>query len=214
MTGGLYTIGYAGLSAMDLTDMLAEYRIDTVLDVRSVPRSAYAPQFDKDAAAQILGRAGVRYVHMGRRFGARPHDLLMYDSEGRADFSKIAGSEPFVAGLKNVSRGLAAGHRVALMCAEKDPENCHRAILVARAFSLAGIQARHIRRNGGIQTQVQLDAVLLDRYFPHRAQLSFGSLGMPHEQQLDEAYRMRGREIAYVRKNANAQANWHTVGAP
>ena len=207
MNGKLYTIGYAGLSAAELTDVLKSHNIDTVLDVRSVPKSSYAPQFDRESITGALDTAGIAYAFMGQCFGARPREPWLYGRDGRADFLKIAGSKMFLAGLDNVFKGLAEGHRVALMCAEKDPLDCHRAILVARALSTCGVQAVHILRGGAVRTQAELDDMLLQKYFPEGAQLSFAGCGVSQgrEEQLKEAYRLRGREIAHVR-DAGARA--------
>lgn len=59
------------------------------------------------------------------------------------------------------------------MCTEKDPIDCHRAIMVARAFDVRGIKVSHILPNGSILTQRGLDDRLLEMFFPDRGQISF-----------------------------------------
>lgn len=81
------------------------------------------------------------------------------------DFEKVAQSERFNIGVKNVILGLEQNNNIALMCTEKDPIDCHRAILVARAFELRGIEVNHILSDGTLQNQRKLDERLLDMYF-------------------------------------------------
>ena len=85
------------------------------------------------------------------------------------------------------------------MCTEKDPIDCHRAIMVARAFSLRGIDVKHILPNGKYQTQQELDERLLDKYFPDRAQLSIFNYDkvISAEENIKLAYRERNKEIGY-----------------
>ena len=107
-------------------------------------------------------------------------------------------TENFKKGLNNIIKGLKQNNNICLMCTEKDPIDCHRAIMVARAFSLKGIDVSHILQNGEIQTQKELDERLLDLYFPDRNQLSlFAEDNLSREQMLVEAYRKRNKKIGY-----------------
>jgi hypothetical protein len=101
--------------------------------------------------------------------------------------------------MENVKLGLKRGNNIVLMCTEKDPIDCHRAIMVARAFSLDGIDVKHILPNGKFQTQQELDRRLLNRYFPNRAQLSIFDYNDPisDEENIKLAYRERNKEIGY-----------------
>lgn len=85
------------------------------------------------------------------------------------------------------------------MCTEKDPIDCHRAILVARAFELRGIEVNHILSDGTLQNQRKLDERLLDMYFPEREQLSiFNYNDIPDDDEyITRAYRKRNEEIGY-----------------
>lgn len=115
------------------------------------------------------------------------------------DFEKVAQSERFNIGVKNVILGLEQNNNIALMCTEKDPIDCHRAILVARAFELRGIEVNHILSDGTLQNQRKLDERLLDMYFPEREQLSiFNYNDIPDDDEyITRAYRKRNEEIGY-----------------
>ena len=136
---------------------------------------------------------------MGMYFGARQTERELYNEKGYLDFEKVAESEHFNAGMNNVILGLKEGNRIAIMCLEKDPIDCHRAIMVARAFDKNGVSVGHILADGSMQTQKELDIRLADRYFPDRAQLSIFNYkdDVSDEKYIAEAYRKRNEEIGY-----------------
>ena len=104
--------------------------------------------------------------------------------------------------MESVKLGLERENNIVLMCTEKDPIDCHRAIMVARAFSLDGIDVKHILPNGKLQTQQELDRRLLNRYFPDRAQLSLFdyNASVSDEENIKLAYQERNKEIGYYLK--------------
>ena len=195
----LFTIGHTNHSREDFLKLLKQHEITYLLDVRSTPFSQYTSQYNKDVISEFLQKSGITYCHMGKFFGARPEDKSLYTKENYLDFEKMRASELFKKGFDNVMKGLADGNNIVLMCTEKDPMDCHRAIMVARGFELQGIDANHILPDGKLQTQKELDARLLDRYFADRHQMSFLSniSEIPEEELLVEAYRKRNAEIGY-----------------
>lgn len=89
------------------------------------------------------------------------------------------------------------------MCTEKDPFDCHRAIMVARGFELKGIDVNHILPDGKIITQAELNNRLLDKYYPDRNQMSLFSeiSSLSEEEVLVLAYRRRNADIGYHIQN-------------
>jgi len=197
--GELFTVGHSQHTLEYFMDLLKKQGVNYVLDVRSTPYSKYAEQFNRENVCNLLERANITYSFMGKYFGARPEDKLLYNDDGYLDFEKVAQSEKFNVGVKSVLLGLDRGNNIALMCAEKDPLDCHRAIMVARAFNLEGIKVKHILPNGNIQTQKVLDKRLLEKYFPDRGQLSLFSYDneISDDEYIRQAYRKRNREIGY-----------------
>lgn len=197
--GDLFTIGHSQYDIKYFIGLLKEYGVDYLLDVRSTPYSKYAEQYNKENISRELEVANIKYTFMGKYFGARPQNIDLYNNEGYLDFEKVRKSRDFNKGIENVILGLNQGHRIALMCTEKEPIDCHRAILVARAFELQMIYAKHILPNGGILTQKQLNEQLLQQYFPDRGQLSLFTCGreISEQEYLMEAYKKRNREIGY-----------------
>lgn len=197
--GELFTIGHSQYDVNYFISLLNQYHIDYVLDVRSTPYSKYAEQYNKENISISLISANIKYIFMGKYFGARPQDKNLYHSEGYLDFEKVRESKEFHKGMENVKLGLSQGHNIVLMCTEKEPIDCHRAILVARAFEIHGVYVKHILSNGEILTQQQLNEQLLQKYFPDRAQLSLFTYEKEISEQdyLIEAYRKRNKEIGY-----------------
>lgn len=197
--GCLYTIGHSRYEFEYFADLLKKYEINYLIDVRSTPYSKYAETYNKEQLSSFLSAKGIKYSFMGKFFGARPDNLELYNEEGYLDFEKTSHSDLFLKGMENVKLGLKRENNIVLMCTEKDPMDCHRAIMVARAFSLDGIEAKHILPNGNFQTQRELDERLLDRYFPDRAQLSLFDYNkvISEEENIKIAYRKRNKEIGY-----------------
>lgn len=197
--GLLYTIGHSQHEFGYFSNLLKIYDINYLLDVRSTPYSKYAETYNKELLSSLLSTKGIKYSFMGKFFGARPDNAELYNEEGYLDFEKVSYSDLFIKGIESVDLGLKRGNNIVLMCTEKDPIDCHRAIMVARAFSLRGIDVKHILPNGKYQTQQELDERLLDKYFPDRAQLSIFNYDkvISAEENIKLAYRERNKEIGY-----------------
>ena len=77
-------------------------------------------------------------------------------SDGKTDTASrpVKGGEGgFSHGISLIAEELAKGETIVLMCAEKDPVDCHRSHLVAPALVAAGIAVRHIRYDGEIEKE-------------------------------------------------------------
>lgn len=199
----LFTIGHTNHSHEEFLELLQANKITYLLDVRSTPFSQFTSQFNKDVIAAFLKKNSVNYSHMGKFFGARPMDKSLYTEQGYLDFEKARASENFQKGLENVTLGLDKGFNIALMCTEKDPFDCHRAIMVARGFELKGIDVSHILPDGKIITQAELNNRLLDKYYPDRNQMSLflEISSLSEEEVLVLAYRRRNADIGYNIQN-------------
>jgi uncharacterized protein (DUF488 family) len=145
----LYTIGHSNHTVEHLIGLLKTHGVSVVADVRSAPYSRYCPQFGREALAPVLRREGIRYVYLGKELGARPDDPACLQG-GRVSFARVAAKPAFREGLARLRSGIAR-HRVALMCAEKDPVECHRTILVCRHLDGAGLDIQHILEDGSIE---------------------------------------------------------------
>ena len=119
-----------------------------VADVRSAPVSRFSPHFNKAAFAAALAARGIDYIFLGRELGGRPEQKAMY-TQGVADYEKMAVTPDFHAGIARMAEA-AEQSRVAAMCSEADPLDCHRCLLVARALVGAGVEIAHILASGEV----------------------------------------------------------------
>lgn len=191
----LYTIGHSLHPVKKFLELLKQHDINFVIDVRSTPYSKYASMYDRENISNELKNAGISYAFMGKYFGARQDDMSLYTKDGYLDFQKVTNWDVFGKGMDNVIRGMET-NKIALMCLEKKPIDCHRAILVANAFYCKGYSVKHILENGKIQTHQELNEELLDLYYPDRKQISFFD-NRTDEEYLEDAYKQRNKEIGY-----------------
>lgn len=193
----IYTIGYTAFEPKAFVGTLKKHGVQCLVDVRTIPASSRLPEYSRPALEAMLKREGLRYRHYPE-FGARQEDPVWYTEEGYLDFERYIASEAFGEGVEKLRRGMALGYRFALMCAEKDPMNCHRAIMVARGFAMAGFEVAHIRvdAEGGdfLESQRELEARLMRKQGDDPDQLSlFETL----EERVNRAYRKQNAVIGY-----------------
>lgn len=155
----VWTLGHSDHPLARLIELLQTQAISAVADVRSQPFSRRHPQFCRAELSAALKTAGMAYVHLGAALGARCPDPACW-RDGRVCFELVAASEPFRAGLERVIRG-AAKHRVALLCAERDPLDCHRFLLVSRRLAERGVVLQHILADGSVLSQHDAESRLI-----------------------------------------------------
>lgn len=197
MVDTIYTIGYSGFSIEDFIAALEANHISALIDVRSQPHSQWYPDYNKENLERALKQAKIFYRNYAEEFGARQENRSYYSGAGYLDFEKFSKSPQFQSGIKKITASMAQGYCFALMCAEKDPFNCHRAILVSRAFHDAGCSVIHLMPGGLKITQEDIERRLLEKYFPNRDQATLFSEPLSEEEYLIEAYRKRNAEIGY-----------------
>lgn len=187
----VFSIGHSTHSIEAFADLLQTHNVTAVADVRSAPFSRFNPQFNKDAIEKSLKLHGIKYVFVGRELGARSDDPSCYEN-GRVQYPRLAQTELFKQGLARVVQG-AREYRIAVMCAEKDPLECHRTLLVARALDESGIEVAHILSDGSLEShQHAMDRLLDVVGLPH--QHMFRS----HSDLIAEAMVRQEDRIAYV----------------
>ena len=151
----IYTIGYGTRQIDAFIAILQAHGIAYLLDVRSKPYSRYKPEFSKEALAKRLESSGIRYVFMGDTLGGQPDDPSCY-SDGKVDYAKIEKQGFYQTGIGRLQEAFKQQRRVALMCAEEKPENCHRTNLIGRTLSGLGIPVAHIDEQGNPRTQAEV----------------------------------------------------------
>ena len=163
----IFTIGHSTHTLEAFVALLKLHDVTALADVRSAPFSRFNPQFNKGALERSLKAHGVKYVFLGRELGARSDDRSCYEN-GRVQYARLARTELFRSSLERVTRGTQE-HSIALMCAEKEPLECHRTLLVARALDEQGVTVDHILNDGRLESHRDAMERLLD------------VTGLPHE---------------------------------
>jgi uncharacterized protein (DUF488 family) len=186
----IYTIGHSNHPIDRFIDLLRGAGIGVVLDVRSIPQSRHFPWFGRHRFEAALAAAGIGYIYMGELLGGRPKDPATR-RDGVIDYDLIAATPSFQAGLARVTDE-AGRRRVALMCAEKAPLDCHRTILVARHLAARGQDVTHLLADGARQPHAAIEEELLTRYAPADDLLTTGK---SRTERLAAAYRTCGLQM-------------------
>lgn len=196
MADHLLTIGHSSHAFAVFLDLLQRHGVGTVADVRSAPVSRFNPQYNKAALAAGLAEAGIAYRFLGAELGARPRDPACV-VEGRIDHDRIAARPHFAAGLAAVKEMAAEGRgAVTLMCAERDPIDCHRAVLVCRHLRDSGLEIAHVHPDGSLEPHPAFESRLLALYAAASLPLFAGS-SQAGPADLTAAYTHRSREIGF-----------------
>ncbi|MEZ4706307.1 MAG: DUF488 domain-containing protein [Caldilineaceae bacterium] len=148
----IYTIGYGSRAIEEFLAVLQHYDIHWLVDVRSAPYSRYKPEFSKRELEAALSAAGIRYLFLGDVLGGRPADETCY-TDGHVDYEKVKQMEFYQNGLGRIQTAFQQQRRVALMCSEGKPEECHRSRLIGASLAELQIPLLHIDENDAPQSQ-------------------------------------------------------------
>lgn len=193
MMAAIISIGYSCFKITEIIDLLRSYRTEVLFDVRSTPYSKRFSYTNRENIEQELSSAGMKYVFIGDSFGGRSKDPNMY-TDKVIDYTKVVSGEAYLQTKYKILKLLENGVSICLMCMEKDPIDCHRAIMIGRDFSKKGIIVHHIVEDGSTISQRDLDERVIKRYFPvESTYFFFGG----KEKTLDIAYKKRNIEIGF-----------------
>src|SRR5437762_2305713 len=132
MARSLLSIGHSNHSLTVFMDLLKQHAVELLLDIRSDPYSRHVPQFTSGSLRSAATVDGIGYLYMGNELGGKPKDRRFYDATGHVDYRQLSQTAGFLEGLARLEDE-AAQRRVAIMCSEEKPWECHRRELVARA---------------------------------------------------------------------------------
>lgn len=195
----LFSIGHSNMPAERFVALLKGAGVDAVADVRSVPSSRRFPWFSKNNLAARLAGEGIGYAGMGETLGGRPRDASLY-RDGIADYEAMAKEPAFLAGLQELVDRTARA-RICLMCAEREPLDCHRCLLVTRALAARGLAIGHILHAGTIEPHTATEERLM-ALDDDGCDLFAAGQG----DQLAAAYRRRARAIAFRSASSGAKS--------
>jgi uncharacterized protein (DUF488 family) len=188
----VFTLGHSNHPIEHFLGLLRPHGIQLVADVRSTPFSRFNPQYNRQRLEASLRAEGVDYLFLGEELGARSTDPDCYDGD-RVSYAKLAATENFKRGLRRVIEE-SQTRRVALMCAEREPLDCHRTILVSRELTKEHVPVAHIRADGTLEDHRDVMQRLV-------ATLDLGEpdLFESPDDRFEAAYEAQGRRIAYAR---------------
>jgi uncharacterized protein (DUF488 family) len=187
------TVGHSHHELPRFLELLRLAGLRTVADVRSQPVSRRHPHFSRPELEPALKASGIAYVFLGDLLGGRPSQPSLYDDEGRVDYERLRATESFQRGLERICQRQES-HHIALLCAEEDPLDCHRGLMIAPALVERGIRPAHLRGDGRIESMTEMEDRLLtltklDGLFTLSAE--------DRRAALEEAYRVMARRKAF-----------------
>ena len=193
----IYTVGHSTHQLDYFLELLKEYGVTCLIDVRSVAASSYNPQYNKEPLTNFLKRNGIQYLHFAEEFGARHTDPDLLDDEGKVNFEKVRKSWAFKNGVEKVWIALEKGFVISLMCSESEPFDCHRFSMVSIALDKDGFDVKHIMKDKTVKSNTDLENQLLKKYDKKLPKPDMFNPDISLDDQLKEAYRLRNKEIAF-----------------
>jgi uncharacterized protein (DUF488 family) len=198
--GRLFSIGHSNHEWPALLRLLRQAGVTAVADVRSSPYSRRLPQFSRGPLEGGLRQHGIAYVFLGGLLGGRPGSPDLYDAAGRVDYERVRATAAFREGLGRLMQGLER-FRVAMLCGEEDPLDCHRGLMITPALGEHGLAPLHLRKDGSAETTAAMEKRLLEETGVGAGLLDglFAPTLTDGERRdlLAEAYRVMARKKAY-----------------
>jgi uncharacterized protein (DUF488 family) len=186
----IFSIGHSNHSIDKFLSLLKNYKIDMVVDVRSAPFSRMFPQFNQEPLKKSLSDNAIGYLFLGDQIGGRSNDPEDY-LDGQVMYKSLARREAFKSGISRLREG-AVKYKIAIMCSEKEPLECHRTLLVSEALAASGVVVHHIHANGTVETHGDALVRLLALH-----NLSSPDLFTDDTDRVQEALTLQEKKVAY-----------------
>lgn len=163
----IYSVGHSNRSLEELLDLLREFDVRTLADIRRFPGSRRLPHFGRENLATVLDKNGISYVWMeslGGRRHVQPGSMarnLGLESAGFRAYADYMASDAFRSAVRTLIE-LASSAFTAYMCAEALYWRCHRRLLsdylVAKGLEVVHIMGRgksapHTMTKGALVTE-------------------------------------------------------------
>jgi uncharacterized protein (DUF488 family) len=181
----LFTIGHSNHPIEHFLALLRRHGIEAVADVRSRPYSRFVPHFGKERLARILADEGLGCRFLGQELGGKP--VQNDPPQVRLDYRARIEQPSFRQGIQTLLDALS-DRRVALVCRERDPLDCHRLHLICRYLRVMAFDIRHILPDGEVEVQQATERRLLERAGRAELPLFEVTAAAADEQALARAY--------------------------
>ena len=149
---GIFTIGHSTHNLTRFVELLQHHHIKILADVRSMPYSRWRPHFNREQLHVELDKYEIEYAFLGAELGG------LSDKK----YCEMALTDSFNSGIQRV-KDESQRSNIALMCAEKDPIECHRTLLVSRCLVASGRGVKHILADGNLEPHEDT----LERLYEH-----------------------------------------------
>jgi uncharacterized protein (DUF488 family) len=180
----LFTVGHSNHPIGQFLDQLRAHDIAAVVDVRSSPYSRFVPHFSRERLRQALDDEGIGYLYLGAELGGKPP--RQDPPAARLSYRERIRQDDFRRGIALLLEA-AQDNRMALLCRERDPLDCHRLHLICRHIKPMVGPIRHIRPDGSIEEHGSTERRLLERARLEPMPL-FEEAGQADEDRLQRAY--------------------------
>jgi uncharacterized protein (DUF488 family) len=174
--------------------------VTAVADVRSRPYSGRYPQFNRPELESALREREMFYGFLGDLLGGRPGSMSVYDADGRVDYERVRKTAAFQTGLERLIDGCEE-HRIVMLCAEEDPLDCHRGLMIGPALVEHAILPLHLRGDGEVESTERMEQRLIEGTGVGVGMLDglFAATltGEERSELLAEAYRAMAKRKAY-----------------
>lgn len=197
----IFTIGYSVLEINEFIEILKKFKIDVLADVRSQPFSRHKPEYNKHSLSKFLNKENIKYIFLGEECGARISNLECYIN-GKANYSLIANTDSFKNCLNRIKKGMKK-YNICLMCAEKDPINCHRTILICRNLRFNNFDIKHIIAKGNIEDHSKLEKRLMKLH-----KIQENDFFISKKELIEKAYDIQSEKIAYTESKISEMDNY------
>lgn len=159
-----YTIGHSTRRLEDFKDIIKQYGIEYLIDIRVNPNlsNKYNKVYNKELLEKSIEKLGVNYIYMGKELRC-----LKYNKEIKVPNLDVAMECSLLKkGIRKIVEKVKNGSKVLLMCSERNPFNCYRSILIGYILKNNGIKVKHIIDKGNIKTQDRIEEEIFVTYEP------------------------------------------------
>lgn len=145
----IYTMGHSTHPIEEFIEILRAYEIDRLVDIRTIPKSAHNPQFNREELSACLHNRHISYGHLkelgGLRHAKKDSLNTAWQNSSFRGYADYMQTGEFEIGVDKLI-ALAKEKLTAIMCAEAVPWRCHRSLLsdalVARGIQVVDIFSR------------------------------------------------------------------------
>ncbi len=198
----IFTIGHSNRTWEELVDALKKYQLGFVVDVRTTPGSRRNPHFSQGMLSHGLPEIDIQYLFLGSELGARRTEPHLLSDIGLVSYRKVRKTPEYQTAIARIEKGAADGHRLALLCSEGEPIDCHRFPMIAYQLAQDGFDVQHICRDDSLITQADLEAELLRQYAKEIPETGLFTPEVTESERLEAAYDRLNIDLA--RKQARA----------